>query len=126
MCNSRATFYVRRQVEACYVSVLSCASMSHRPQIEMSRLRESLEAEKEAWLAANKQQQAQALAQATVEAKEQLRKERDRELEAVIERLESEATQARLEKEQATENRIRSVKHPPNFLDPGKITPFKS
>lgn len=39
--------------------------------------------------------------------KDRYRKERDKELECVIERLESEATENKMQMEQSTENRIR-------------------
>lgn len=73
----------------------------------MLQFRESLKAEKEAWAETYQQQQKQTLSQTTNEIRDQLKRERDREIEVVIERLESEATISREEREKAAENRLR-------------------
>lgn len=74
---------------------------------EMKLLRETTELEIEAWKNNYKKQQALQLAEKEASIREQCRKERDREIENVIERLEMEATESRLQMEQTTENRIR-------------------
>lgn len=53
------------------------------------------------------QQQKQTLIQTTNEIRDQLKRERDREIEIVIERLENEATISREEREKLAENRLK-------------------
>ncbi|KAJ1522119.1 hypothetical protein ONE63_002430 [Megalurothrips usitatus] len=84
--------------------------MHRKQQNETLQYREELKAEKESWVEAYQQQQKQILTQTTNEIREQLRRERDREIEVVIERLESEATISREEREKALENRLRRVR----------------
>lgn len=73
----------------------------------MKMLKETTELEMEAWKNNYKKQQALQLAEKEATIRDQCRKERDREIETVIERLEAEATESRLQIEQTTENRIR-------------------
>lgn len=75
----------------------------------MKLLKETTELEMEAWKNNYKKQQSLQLAEREAVIREQCRKERDREIETVIERLEMEATENRLQLEQTTENRIRCV-----------------
>lgn len=76
-------------------------------QNEILQLREAFKAEKETWMETYQQQQKQALTQTTNEVREQLKRERDREIEVVIERLENEATISREEREKVSENRLK-------------------
>lgn len=66
-----------------------------------------MELEMEAWKNNYKKQQNVQLAEKEARLKELFRKERDREIEEVIERLELEATETKNQIEQTTENRIR-------------------
>ncbi|KAJ8959085.1 hypothetical protein NQ318_022342 [Aromia moschata] len=73
---------------------------------ELKLLRESSQIEFETWQNNFKKQQATLLAQKETAIREQCRRDRDREIEAVIERLESEASENKAQLEQSTENRI--------------------
>ncbi|CAH1958127.1 unnamed protein product [Acanthoscelides obtectus] len=77
---------------------------------ELKLLKESSQLEYEAWQTNFKKQQVQVLAGKEAAIREQCRKERDREIEAVIERLENEAAENKLQSEQSTENRIKRLK----------------
>lgn len=70
-------------------------------------LKETAELEVEAWKNNYKKQQSVALAEKEATLREQFRKERDREIEEVIERLEEEAAETKDQIERTTENRIR-------------------
>lgn len=74
---------------------------------EIRMLRESTELEMEAWKNNYRKQQAMQLAEKEAAIREQCRKERDREIEEVIERLEAEASENKAQIEQSAENRIR-------------------
>lgn len=63
----------------------------------------------EAWKNNFKKQQDKLLTEKEIAISEQCRKERDREIEAVIERLENEASENKLQLEETTENRIKWV-----------------
>ncbi|KAK3910478.1 Centrosomal protein of 131 kDa [Frankliniella fusca] len=84
--------------------------MHRKQQNEMLQYREVVKAEKEAWMETYQQQQKQSLVQTTNEIRDQLKRERDREIEVVIERLENEATISREEKEKLAENRLKRVR----------------
>ncbi|XP_034241621.1 centrosomal protein of 131 kDa isoform X2 [Thrips palmi] len=98
----------RERIRRDYADKLN--EMHRKQQNEMLQFRESLKAEKEAWAETYQQQQKQTLSQTTNEIRDQLKRERDREIEVVIERLESEATISREEREKAAENRLRRVR----------------
>lgn len=74
---------------------------------ELKAMRETMELEMEAWKNNYKKQQIVQLAEkeATVMAK--CRKERDREIEEVIERLEAEAGESRKQIEESADNRVK-------------------
>lgn len=57
----------------------------------MKNLEKSLEAEKEAWISENKKQEASRFLERETELREQYRKERDRDIEAIIEMVEVES-----------------------------------
>lgn len=77
---------------------------------EMKILKETTELEMEAWKNNYKKQQIVQLAEKEAAIKAQCRKERDREIEEVIERLEIEASEAKKQMEESTENRVRRLK----------------
>ncbi|KAJ8983980.1 hypothetical protein NQ317_008685, partial [Molorchus minor] len=77
---------------------------------EIRLLKESSQIEFETWQNNFKKQQAQLLAEKEGAIREQCRRERDREIEAVIDRLENEACENKAQLEQSTENRIRRLK----------------
>lgn len=66
-----------------------------------------MEMETEAWKNNYRKQQTIQLIEKEAKLRDQFKKERDREIEEVIERLEAEATETRIQIEQATDNRIR-------------------
>lgn len=70
-------------------------------------LKEKTEMEMETWKNNSKKQQHVQLAEKEAKMREQFRKERDKEIELVIERLEMEASETKSQIEQTTENRIR-------------------
>ncbi|KAJ8927314.1 hypothetical protein NQ314_020228 [Rhamnusium bicolor] len=74
---------------------------------ELKLLRESAQIEYETWQNNFKKQQAMILTEKENAIREQYRKERDKEIEAVIERLENEASENKKQLEQSTDNRIR-------------------
>lgn len=73
----------------------------------MKSLKEALELEKEAWMLSYKKDQTIRISERETEIRNQCKRERDKEIELVIERLESDATQSRAELEQAMDNRLR-------------------
>ncbi|NWI68672.1 CP131 protein, partial [Todus mexicanus] len=81
-----------------------------RHQAEMKVLKDQLELEKQAWEATYvKKEEAWLLARER-ELREELRKERDKEIELVIERLEADMSSAKEECERAAENRIKRIR----------------
>lgn len=74
----------------------------------MKLLKEKSELEMETWKNNFVKQQNAKLAEKETQIREYYRKERDREIENIIERLEAEATETKTQIEQTTENRIRS------------------
>ncbi|XP_063220821.1 centrosomal protein of 131 kDa-like [Bacillus rossius redtenbacheri] len=87
---------------------LETAGRRHQSELQLAK--EAMEAQREAWALAFKKQQAGLLSEKEAELRDQLRRERDREIELVIERLESEAAHGRAELEQAADNRLRRLK----------------
>lgn len=77
------------------------------PQNELKSLKEALELEKEAWILSYKKDQTIRISEREMEIRNQCKRDRDKEIELVIERLESDATQSRAELEQAMDNRLR-------------------
>jgi 5-azacytidine-induced protein 1 len=70
-------------------------------------LKEALEMEKEAWMLSCKKDQTTQISERESEIRNQCKRERDKEIELIIERLESDATKSRAELEQAMDNRLR-------------------
>lgn len=73
----------------------------------MKSVKEALELEKEAWILSYKKDQTTRISEREMEIRNQCKRERDKEIELIIERLESDATQSRAELEQAMDNRLR-------------------
>ncbi|XP_040845306.1 centrosomal protein of 131 kDa [Ochotona curzoniae] len=81
-----------------------------RHQAELAALKDQLEAERQAWTASCAKKEEAWLRQHERALREELRQERDREIEAVIRRLEADTTQAREEGERAAESRVQRVR----------------
>ncbi|NXS52983.1 CP131 protein, partial [Brachypteracias leptosomus] len=81
-----------------------------RHQAEMKVLKEQLEMEKQAWEASYMKKEEAWLLSRERELREELRKERDKEIELVIERLETDMSSAKEECERAAENRIKRIR----------------
>ncbi|XP_054026574.1 centrosomal protein of 131 kDa isoform X5 [Dryobates pubescens] len=79
-------------------------------QAEVKVLKEQLEMEKQAWEANYIKKEEAWLLSRERELREELRKERDKEIELVIERLEADMSSAREECERAAENRIKRIR----------------
>lgn len=77
---------------------------------ELKLIKETNELEMEAWKNNYKKQQVVQLAEKETAIKMQCRKERDKEIEEVIERLEMEATEMKRQMEEMAENRVRRLK----------------
>ncbi|NXW57190.1 CP131 protein, partial [Eurystomus gularis] len=110
---------LRRQLEASSSAVTRALKEEYakekeeqerRHQAEMKMLKERLEMEKQAWEASYvKKEEAWLLARER-ELREELRQERDKEIELVIERLEADMSSAKEECERAAENRIKRIR----------------
>ncbi|XP_067670950.1 centrosomal protein of 131 kDa-like [Haliotis asinina] len=81
-----------------------------RHAIEVRELNERLRVEKEAWEENYMKKQETWLAQKERELKSHVRRDRDKEIEMVIQRLEEDATRSREECERAAENRIKRMR----------------
>lgn len=81
--------------------------MLYHPQNEVKSLKEALEIEKQAWVLSYKKDQTTRISERESEIRNQCKRERDKEIELIIERLESDATQSRVELEQSMDNRLR-------------------
>nr|XP_056714692.1 centrosomal protein of 131 kDa isoform X2 [Euleptes europaea] len=81
-----------------------------RHQAEVQALKVRLEIEKQAWEANYLKKEEAWLHTRERELKEEVRKERDKEIELVIQRLEADMSSAKEECERATENRIKRVR----------------
>lgn len=74
---------------------------------EIKVLKETVTMEAEAWKTSYRKQQDLQLIEKEARMREQFKKERDREIEEVIDRLELEANETRMQTELATENKLR-------------------
>ncbi|XP_075072995.1 centrosomal protein of 131 kDa isoform X2 [Mixophyes fleayi] len=81
-----------------------------RHQVEVKAIKERLEIEKEAWEQNYRKKEETWLLTRERELKEEVRKGRDKEIELVIQRLESEMSTAREECERVAENRVKRVR----------------
>ncbi|KAM9177570.1 centrosomal protein of 131 kDa [Mergus octosetaceus] len=110
---------LRRQLEASSSAVTAALKEEHakeqeererRHQAEVKVLKERLEMERQAWEANYvKKEEAWLLARER-ELREEVRKERDKEIELVIQRLEADMSSAKEECERAAENRIKRIR----------------
>ncbi|NXH22912.1 CP131 protein, partial [Bucco capensis] len=81
-----------------------------RHQAEVKLLKDLMEMEKQAWEANYTKKEEAWLLSRERELREELRKERDKEIELVIERLEADMSSAKEECERAAENRIKRIR----------------
>ncbi|NXP24399.1 CP131 protein, partial [Scytalopus superciliaris] len=81
-----------------------------RHQAELKVLKEQLEMEKQAWEANYVKKEEAWLLSRERELREEMRKERDKEIELVIQRLEADTSLAKEECERAAENRIKRIR----------------
>ncbi|NWV11350.1 CP131 protein, partial [Ptilonorhynchus violaceus] len=81
-----------------------------RHQAELKVLRDQLELEKQAWEANYVKKEEAWLLSRERELREEMRKERDKEIELVIQRLEADTSLAKEECERAAENRIKRIR----------------
>lgn len=87
--------------------LLQAAIRRHKNEVKL--LKEKTELEIETWKNNYIKQQNVQLADKEAKVKEYYRKERDREIENVIERLENEATETKNQIEETTENRLKYI-----------------
>ncbi|NWS12023.1 CP131 protein, partial [Pachyramphus minor] len=81
-----------------------------RHQAELKVLKDQLEMEKQAWEASYLKKEEAWLLSRERELREEMRKERDKEIELVIQRLEADTSLAKEECERAAENRIKRIR----------------
>ncbi|KAK2528370.1 Cep131 [Columba guinea] len=110
---------LRRQLEASSSAVTRALKEEYakekeeqerRHQAEVKVLKEQLEMEKQAWEANYVKKEEAWLLSRERELREELRKERDKEIELVIQRLEADMSLAKEECERAAENRIKRIR----------------
>ncbi|KAK9731361.1 hypothetical protein QE152_g13702 [Popillia japonica] len=94
-----------KQAQEEFDDKLQTAIRRHNNEIKL--LEETISMETEAWKNNYRKQQAIQIIEKEAKMRDQFKKERDREIEEVIERLESEANETKVQIEQATESRIR-------------------
>lgn len=78
-----------------------------RHKTEVKNVKESIELEYEVWKNNFKKQQAIKLADIESQLRDTCKKERDKDIEMVIDRLEQESIESKEQSEQAAENRLR-------------------
>nr|XP_045744249.1 centrosomal protein of 131 kDa isoform X3 [Mirounga angustirostris] len=81
-----------------------------RHQMEMKTLKDQLEAERQMWEASCTKKEEAWLLNRERELREEIRRDRDKEIELVIHRLEADMTRAREESERAAESRIQRIR----------------
>ncbi|XP_035424586.2 centrosomal protein of 131 kDa isoform X1 [Cygnus atratus] len=110
---------LRRQLEASSSAVAAALKEEYakekeererRHQAEVKALKERLEMEKQAWEANYVKKEEAWLLSRERELREEVRKERDKEIELVIQRLEADMSSAKEECERAAENRIKRIR----------------
>ncbi|NXN33529.1 CP131 protein, partial [Nycticryphes semicollaris] len=110
---------LRRQLEASSSAVTRALKEEYtkekeeqerRHQAEMKVLKDRLEMEKQAWEANYMKKEEAWLLSRERELREEMRKERDKEIELVIQRLEADMSSAKEECERAAENRIKRIR----------------
>ncbi|NXN44186.1 CP131 protein, partial [Rhinoptilus africanus] len=110
---------LRRQLEASSSAITRALKEEYtrekeeqerRHQAEVKVLKEQLEIEKQAWEANYMKKEEAWLLSRERELREEMRKERDKEIELVIQRLEADMSSAKEECERAAENRIKRIR----------------
>ncbi|NXL84037.1 CP131 protein, partial [Alectura lathami] len=110
---------LRRQLEASSSAITAALKEEYarekeeqerRHQAEVKVLKEQLELEKQAWEANYVKKEEAWLLSRERELREEVRKERDKEIELVIQRLEADMSSAKEECERAAENRIKRIR----------------
>ncbi|XP_021270687.1 centrosomal protein of 131 kDa isoform X3 [Numida meleagris] len=110
---------LRRQLEASSSAVTAALKEEYarekeeqerRHQTEVKVLKDRLELEKQAWEASYVKKEEAWLLSRERELREEVRKERDKEIELVIQRLEADMSSAKEECERAAENRIKRIR----------------
>uniref|UniRef100_A0A8V1AIV7 Centrosomal protein 131 n=1 Tax=Gallus gallus TaxID=9031 RepID=A0A8V1AIV7_CHICK len=110
---------LRRQLEASSLAVTTALKEEYarekeeqerRHQTEVKVLKDRLELEKQAWEASYVKKEEAWLLSRERELREEVRKERDKEIELVIQRLEADMSSAKEECERAAENRIKRIR----------------
>ncbi|XP_009699195.1 PREDICTED: LOW QUALITY PROTEIN: centrosomal protein of 131 kDa, partial [Cariama cristata] len=110
---------LRRQLEASSLAVTRALKEEYakekeeqekRHQAEVKVLKDRLEIEKQAWEASYMKKEEAWLLSRERELREEVRKERDKEIELVIQRLEADMSSAKEECERAAENRIKRIR----------------
>ncbi|XP_077922382.1 centrosomal protein of 131 kDa isoform X7 [Halichoerus grypus] len=81
-----------------------------RHQMEMKTLKDQLEAERQMWEASCTKKEEAWLLNRERELREEIRRDRDKEIELVIHRLEADMTRAREESERAAESRVQRIR----------------
>ncbi|XP_047613639.1 centrosomal protein of 131 kDa isoform X4 [Phacochoerus africanus] len=84
--------------------------LERRHQTELKALKDQLEVERQMWEANSAKKEEAWLLNRERELKEEIRRDRDKEIELVIHRLEADMTLAREESERAAESRVRRVR----------------
>ncbi|KAK6625219.1 hypothetical protein RUM43_005510 [Polyplax serrata] len=79
-------------------------------EVELGKLRESLEAEKEIWMINSKKQEEMKLLEREGELREQCKRDRDREIERVIDMVEKEYSRQQSELNEETENKLKKLR----------------
>ncbi|XP_004404558.1 PREDICTED: centrosomal protein of 131 kDa [Odobenus rosmarus divergens] len=82
----------------------------YRHQMEMKTLKDQLEAERQMWEASCAKKEEAWLLNRERELREEIRRDRDKEIELVIHRLEADMTRAREESERAAESRVQRIR----------------
>ncbi|XP_054449205.1 centrosomal protein of 131 kDa [Pteronotus mesoamericanus] len=85
-------------------------ALERRHQVELQALRDQLEAERRAWEADCAKKEEAWLLNRERELKEEIRRDRDKDIERVIRQLEADTTLAREESERAAESRVQRVR----------------
>ncbi|KAM5305981.1 LOW QUALITY PROTEIN: centrosomal protein of 131 kDa [Glossophaga mutica] len=84
--------------------------LERRHQVELQALKDQLEVDRQVWQASCARKEEAWLLNRERELKEEIRKDRDKDIELVVRRLEAEMTLAREESERAAESRVQRVR----------------
>ncbi|XP_036924308.1 centrosomal protein of 131 kDa [Sturnira hondurensis] len=84
--------------------------LEHRHQMELQALKDQLEVDRQMWQASCARKEETWLRERERELKEEIRKDRDKDIELVVRRLEADMTLAREESERSAESRVQRVR----------------